>query len=154
MVAPNGAASMNPAPLLRPNGCALSQSGTHFVVAETRVHRVTVLDLVDHRLVNPRPMGVLPSGTWADGMCLDAQDHAWVADPKGGHCFRLSPDGSVVAVIDTSPYRCVACVLGGPERTTLFLTLAEDLKPFGRDDGVLSSRVDAVTVPVPGGGVP
>jgi sugar lactone lactonase YvrE len=77
----------------------------------------------------------------------------WVADPIGRRVFRVLEGGKVTdsyAVADLVP---VACVLGGPDRRTLFVCAAIDWKrevtrraPTGR---LLATEVD-----VPGAGVP
>jgi sugar lactone lactonase YvrE len=154
-VSPDGHAGLQGEGLYRPNGCAIRANGDRLVVAETRVHRLTAFDLSEDRLLsNARVIATLPRGTWADGICLDAKDCAWVADPKASHCFRVSPTGEVLTVIDTGPWRSVACVLGGPQRRTLYVTLARELRPFGHDNPALMSRIDAIEVDVPGAGWP
>jgi hypothetical protein len=47
----------------------------------------------------------------------------------------------------------IACVLGGPERRTLFLLSSTDAYPQ-RLIGTKLSRLDAVTVDIPGAGLP
>ena len=47
----------------------------------------------------------------------------------------------------------IACTLGGPERRTLFLLSSTDAYPQ-RLIGTKNSRLDAMTVDVPGAGLP
>jgi sugar lactone lactonase YvrE len=155
VVAPDGTATMEGGGLLRPNGCGITLAG-ELVVAETRVHQVSALVVGgDHSLGARRLMGTLPDGTWADGLCVDAEGAAWVADPEGCHCYRMTTSGQITEVIDTSPWRAVACALGGPARRTLLITLAPVGSPaFPEGPPDLTARVDAVEVEVPGAGWP
>jgi sugar lactone lactonase YvrE len=154
VVGPDGTATMQGDGLYRPNGCGITLAGD-LVVAETRIHQVSALAVgADHSLSGRRVLGTLPENTWADGLCVDAEGGAWVGDPHGRHCFRLSASGQVTTVIDTAPWRAVACALGGPQRTTLFITLTAELGAFRDDPQDLSAHVDAVEVDVPGAGWP
>jgi sugar lactone lactonase YvrE len=51
--------------------------------------------------------------------------------------------------VETNAY---ACMLGGPERRTLFVCTAEDHDPA--KTGTLRGRVEAIDVEVPGAGWP
>jgi hypothetical protein len=70
--------------------------------------------------------------------------------------------GQVTHIVDTAPYECVACMLGGPDLRTLFLVLVEPRDAPGREGFVLdgpacppgTSRVEALEVEVPGAGWP
>ena len=154
VVAPDSTATMQGDGLYRPNGCGITLTG-ELVVAETRIHQVSALTIGDdHSLTGRRLVGTLPEDTWADGLCVDAEGGAWVGDPHGCHCFRLSPSGEVTSVVDTSPWRAVACALGGLARTTLFITLTAELGAFRDGPPDLSAHVDTIEVDVPGAGWP
>jgi sugar lactone lactonase YvrE len=154
MVDPDGRADAPAGELFRPNGCAITADGSTLVVAETRVHRVTAFTIATSgRLTEQRTVGALPSGSWADGLCLDAENAAWVADPKGMRCFRMAADGSITATIDTSPLQAIACVLGGADRRTLFVTLGR-IRPWADMAADRQARIDATTVDVAGAGWP
>jgi sugar lactone lactonase YvrE len=154
LVHPDGVVEPPMGSLFRPNGCAITSDGRTFLVAETRVHRLTAFTIGDGgRLVEQRVVASLPSGSWADGLCVDAEGAAWIADPKGRRCFRVASDGSIVEVIDTAPYQAIACALGGDGRRTLFVTLA-DIRPFAEMARERTSCVGVVSVDVPGAGWP
>jgi sugar lactone lactonase YvrE len=65
----------------------------------------------------------LPSGTWAEGLRLDAEGAVWVADPKGHGLFRYHGDGRLHRRLDFGADAPVACALGGPCRRTLYVTV-------------------------------
>ena len=43
-----------------------------------------------------------------------------MANPIINECFRVAEGGDILDVIETDN-RCFACMLGGPDRTTLFM---------------------------------
>ena len=55
--------------------------------------------------------------------------------------------------IDIGDRTAIACMLGGPERRTLFLLSSTDAYPQ-RLIGTKLSQLDAVTVDIPGAGLP
>jgi sugar lactone lactonase YvrE len=66
---------------------------------------------------------------------------------------RIVEGGTVTDRIDIGERTAIACALGGPERRTLFLLSSTDAYPQ-RLIGTKMSRLDAVTVDVPGAGLP
>jgi len=154
LVRPDGTAEMQQGELWRPNGCAVTADGTRLVVAETRIHRISVQRIGAGGRLGPREdLALLPSGTWADGLCLDADDAVWVADPKGHGVFRFLADGTPDRRIDFGDSSPVACVLGGPGRRTLYVTVNPVLvmHEAARDP---QGRIVALEVGVPGAGRP
>jgi len=89
-----------------------------------------------------------------DGMCLDEEGAAWVAFEDGMQFVRVAEGGSVLDRVDVGPDRiALACVLGGADRRTLYMCTAEELDPTGTS-GRRTGRIEAVSVEVPGSGVP
>jgi sugar lactone lactonase YvrE len=153
-IQPNGQTDVQLGPLFRPNGIAVTPDGTTLIVAETRVHRLTAFEIgADGTLTDQRVLGALPSGTWADGICLDEAGGIWVGDPKGKTCQRVGPDGLVTDVIDTSPMACIACALGGTDRRTLFLALSA-IGDFAEQAVTRPGRIDALRTDIAGAGLP
>jgi hypothetical protein len=66
---------------------------------------------------------------------------------------RITAGGMVTDRIDVGDRAAVACTLGGPQRRTLFLLSSADANPK-RLNGTRLSRLDAVTVDIPGAGLP
>jgi sugar lactone lactonase YvrE len=156
-VRPDGTAEPCTEPLGAPNGMALSEDGEVLVVAEPAaggLSRFTVTedgDLVDRKVL-PLEKAEGAAYVTPDGICLDADDHVWAADPMGQRMIRIAPDGAIVEefAVDDHP---LACVLAGPQRSTLYIAVGAvthksemPLTPMGR---LLATDVD-----VPGSGRP
>lgn len=111
-----------------PNGMVITPDGATLVVAETLGRRLTAFDItVDGTLTRQRVWAELP-GTAPDGICLDADGAIWVADASSSRCLRVAPGGEILAEVATSQ-PCYACMLGGPDGTTLFMLTAESSLP-------------------------
>jgi sugar lactone lactonase YvrE len=159
-VTPDGAVSVAADDLRSPNGHALSDDGRTLIVAESGGARLTAFDVEhDGTLARRRVFAALAPAREGvpvaapDGICLDAEGAAWVADPIGARVFRVREGGEVTDTIDFDEVIPVACVLGGVDRRTLFMCVAADWKR----EVVLrapSGRVDACEVDVPGAGRP
>jgi sugar lactone lactonase YvrE len=149
LVEPDGAHRIVADGLLGPNGMAVSAQGDRLVVSEWRARRVASFridpfdgSLSDYRVVYE--MG--EAGT--DGLCLDVEGAVWCAAPMSGECRRISCAGEVVDVARArTGHRVMACVLGGPDRRTLFMMTNRRPEPT-------TGTVEAVQVRVPGAGRP
>lgn len=122
-VDPDGRVSEAAADLHFPNGCVITPDGGTLVVAETLAMRLTAFDINAAGALSNRR-------TWAgvgmrapDGICLDANNHVWIANAIAPECVLVAPGGDVVATVATSQ-PCFACMLGGPDRRTLFALTA------------------------------
>ena len=154
LVRPDGSATMQSGELWRPNGCVITPDQKTFLVAETRVHRLSRFTIgADGSLSNHQIVATLPAGSWADGMCLDVDGALWIADPKRRRCVRLAANGVLTDVIDTVPTPCIACTLGGPHGRTLYLLLSE-LGDMAELADRSKGRIEVATVEVPGAGSP
>lgn len=150
-VDPGGEVSVAATDLSFPNGAVISEDGRHFVLAESLAHRLTAFDICpDGSLANRR--------TWAqldfapDGICLDAEGCIWVADPVGRQVVRVSDRGGVISRFGME-MPCIACALGGPDRTQLFIVCAPRIHPE-KAAKLRSGRIYVVGVDVPGAGRP
>jgi len=99
----------------------------------------------------------VPGPTWArapDGICADARGAVWYADVPNKRCVRVAEGGTVLQVVELDRGG-FACVLGGPERRTLFIAAAE-WRGMTESEMVApgSGRVFAVDVDMPGAGWP
>jgi sugar lactone lactonase YvrE len=154
-VRPDGTAKMVGQGLFRPNGLALTHDLKTLIVAETRIGRLTALSLEEDGTVSgSRVVAELGDGGWADGLCLDAEDGIWVADPRLSRCVRVLEGEGVVDIIPTK-LPAIACVLGGDDHRTLFITQAP-LRGTSWDELAATSPglVAAVPVDVEGAGWP
>jgi sugar lactone lactonase YvrE len=87
-----------------------------------------------------------------DGICLDAEGAVWYADPLADEAVRVAEGGQVLDRVATDR-GCYACMLGGPDRTTLFLLTAGATQPE-EAARQLSGQVVSVPVDVAGAGWP
>lgn len=138
--------------LLFPNGTVITPDSKTLVVAETFGYRLTAFDIQPDGSLSNRRIFANLSPNMPDGICLDSEGAIWVADPVGGECFRVQEGGNVTDRIPTGR-GCYACMLGGPDRKTLFLMTAED---FRREKLIKarSGKIETVEVEVPGAGLP
>ena len=89
-----------------------------------------------------------------DGICADAENAVWYAEVPGRRCVRVAEGGAELRTVplDRGGF---ACVLGGPDGRTLFITAAEWRGMTGAQPVTPGSgQVLAVAVDVPGAGWP
>jgi sugar lactone lactonase YvrE len=164
LVTPGGDVRPQPGTLMCPNGAVISADGSTLVVAQSHMGRLTAYDVADDgSLRGERVFADLPAGrNNPDGICIDAEGGVWVADPHHRCCMRVLDGGQLTHIVDTAPFECVACMLGGPDLRTLFLVLVEPRDAPGREGFVMggpaapsgTSRVEALEVDAPGAGWP
>jgi sugar lactone lactonase YvrE len=87
-----------------------------------------------------------------DGICMDADGAVWLADALGPRCLRVAEGGGVLDEVVTSR-RAFACMLGGPEGRTLFITTAEE-SLAERAAAARTACIEVATVGVPHAGRP
>ena len=151
LVRPDGQARVVADGLMFPNGMAVTADGRTLVVAESYASCLTAYDIdEDGGLAGRRVWADLGEDN-PDGICLDADGAAWYADVPHGHCVRVAEGGEILQTVDLGRGG-FACVLGGPERRTLF-AVTNEWGPQG-PVGEHNSTVVAIDVDVPGAGHP
>jgi len=135
-----------------PNGCVITPDGGTLIVAETLGLRLTAFDIAsDGTLSNRRTWATLGMRA-PDGICLDADGHVWIANAIAPECVRVAPGGEIVESVQTDQ-PCYACMLGGPDRRTLFMMTAPssmaEVVSTARRGHILTARVET-----PGAGWP
>ena len=152
LVTPEGQARVVSAGLLFPNGVVITPDGQTLIVAETFGHRLTAFDLEPDGALSHRRVWADLEAAFPDGICLDAEGAIWVAAPEPGEVLRVREGGTIThrVKVSTRPY---ACMLGGPERRTLFVCTAESAVP-GRGRRQVGGRIEIVVVEIPGEGLP
>jgi len=151
LVTPDGEARVVDDEVVFPNGSVVTPDGGTLIVAETFGQRLTAFTIADDgSLADRRPFALL-DGRAPDGICLDTEGAVWVADATGSACLRVREGGEVVDRVDTGR-GCFACMLGGPDRRTLFLLTAEGFR--GEAIRRRTAAIEAVDVEVPGAGWP
>jgi sugar lactone lactonase YvrE len=137
-----------------PNGMAVTPDGSTLIVADSYRSRLVAFDIgADGDLSGRRVWADLGDGA-PDGICMDAENAVWYADVPNRRCVRVAEGGEVLRTVDLDRGG-FACVLGGPDGTTLFVTAAE-WRGMTEAEMVApgSGRVLAVEVDVPGAGRP
>jgi sugar lactone lactonase YvrE len=121
LVTPDGTARQVADGLAFPNGMAVTPDNATLIVAESYGRKLTAFDIAaDGGLSNRR--------TWADvddhpdGICLDADGAVWYGDVGTRRCVRVREGGDVLHAIALDR-GCFACILGGPDRRTLFMAI-------------------------------
>lgn len=137
--------------LAAPNGMVLSADGGTLIVAATwRQQLLAMTAGADGVLAGRRVHAVLADAT-PDGICLDAEGGTWVGGLASGRFIRVMPNGDITDEIDVRDQWAIACVLGGPDRKTLFMTVSQTGWPV---DENTRGCVVAAEVDVAGAGWP
>jgi len=135
-----------------PNGCVITPDGRTMIVAETLAMRLAAFDIgADGALTNRRVWATLGMRA-PDGICLDANGHVWIANAIAPECLLVAPGGEIVATVQTDQ-PCFACMLGGPDRRTLFMMTAPS-SSAGVASAARRGHVMCVEVETPGAGRP
>jgi sugar lactone lactonase YvrE len=153
VVTPDGEARQVADDVAFPNGMAVTPDNRTLIVAESYGKRLTAFDILgDGDLANRRVWADLDDGV-PDGITIDADGAVWYADVPNQRCVRVREGGDVLATVEIDR-GCFACMLGGDDRRTLFITAAEWRGVAGmaamKRTGVLLS----VEAPAPGAGWP
>jgi sugar lactone lactonase YvrE len=152
-VDPDGSVHEAADELIFPNGTVITPDGKTMVVGETFAGRMTAFDIAeDGGLSNRRPWAQLPERAVPDGCCLDAEGAIWVASPTTSEVIRLHEGGQVSERIDTGR-GAFACMLGGDDRRTLYIFVADGSDPMISRE-TRTAGIMAVEVEVAGAGLP
>ncbi len=151
LVRPDGDHQVVASGLACPNGMVISQDGSTLVLAETyRSRLLAYRRAVDGSLSEQRVVATLDEDM-ADGLTSDAEGSFWVG--AGNRFVRVDAGGAVVSAIEVPGYRCIACMLGGAERRTLYLAVCQmTMETFAQGRSV--GRILACGTEVPGAGLP
>jgi sugar lactone lactonase YvrE len=135
-----------------PNGMVITPNKT-LIVAESVGRRLTAFTIGADGALSERRIFANGLDGPPDGITLDAEGGVWAAMTLAHQFERIVEGGTVTDRIDIGDRTAIACTLGGPQRRTLFLMSSTDAYPQ-RLIGTKLSRLDAVTVDVPGAGLP
>jgi sugar lactone lactonase YvrE len=136
-----------------PNGMAVTPDNATLIMAESHARQLTAFDIAaDGSLSNRRVWAAL-GDHFPDGLCIDAEGAVWFADVPNSCCARVREGGKVVQTIsiDRGGF---ACMLGGAERRTLYITAAKWLGMDRMGEMQPDAVLLAVDVEVPGAGWP
>ncbi|HWJ52906.1 MAG TPA: SMP-30/gluconolactonase/LRE family protein [Propionibacteriaceae bacterium] len=134
-----------------PNGMAVTPDNSTLIVAESYGGVLTAYDIDDEGSLSRRRVWADLAGAAPDGICVDAEGAVWFAEVPGQRCVRVAEGGEVRQTLD-SDLGCFACMLGGSDRRTLYVTAAA--WPDAMTPGSRTGKILQATVEVPGAGWP
>ncbi|RFA12350.1 hypothetical protein B7R22_16255 [Subtercola boreus] len=110
------------------NGLGFTASGDRMYYIDSETRRVDVFDVgEDSTLSNRRPFVAIEEGRgFPDGLWVDELDGVWVALYGGGAVHHYDSRGILVDVIELPVSKVTSCCLGGPDRSTLFITTSRE----------------------------
>lgn len=152
LVMPNGDARVVADDMSFPNGTVITPDGKTLIVGESFGGGLTAFDIEADGSLSDRRQWAKLEGAVPDGICLDAENAIWVASPVSAEVLRVHEGGEVSQRVPVST-QAFACMLGGPDRKTLFVLTAGSSGPEeckAKRDG----RVEIMPVEVPGAGLP
>jgi sugar lactone lactonase YvrE len=135
-----------------PNGTVITPDARTLIVGESGGACLTAFDIAEDGSLSGRRRWAALERAVPDGICLDAAGAIWVASPLGQQMLRVEEGGRVTHRVDVSR-RAIACMLGGPDRRSLFCATSDSFEPeacrAARRGAIEVARVD-----VPGAGWP
>jgi sugar lactone lactonase YvrE len=149
LITPDGNVSVEAADFAFPNGMAVTPDNRTLICAESYARRLTAFDIAaDGRLTGRRVWADLEGPP--DGICIDATGAVWYADVPNACCRRVREGGEVIGevALDRGGF---ACMLGGADRRTIYITAASW---FGMDRmGEMGGTGRVFSAPAPAAGV-
>ena len=152
-VEPDGRADVAADGLGFPNGSVITPDGSTLLVGESMAARISAFDIAPGGTLSNRRTWAKLEGATVDGMCLDAEGMIWAACPFTGRVLRIREGGDVVDEVTGTHPGAFACMLGGDDRTTLYLCTAPTHVPE-EARAAHGGRIEALQVEVPGAGRP
>ncbi|MBY9011986.1 MAG: SMP-30/gluconolactonase/LRE family protein [Candidatus Lokiarchaeota archaeon] len=145
IVNPNGDARVVADNLAFPNGTVITPDDKTLIIAETFAARLTAFDVIDDGSLTNRRVWANLKSLAPDGICLDVEGGVWAAAPGSGRVIRALEGGEITHVVKVEN-DAYACMLGGPDRKTLFVATSKHTRDAG--------RIEFVEVEIPGTGLP
>lgn len=127
VVEPDGSARVLDDDLTLSNGLAWSRDGSRLFSVDTLRGRIHVRDYdVATGTAGRRATFLELADGFPDGICLDADDHLWVAVWGLGEVRRYTPAGGLDRVITVPAPHTSAVAFAGPDLRTLVITTATE----------------------------
>ena len=137
-----------------PNGSVITPDGSTLIVGETMGNRYTSFAIEDDGSLTQRRIWADVPQVAPDGCALDAEGRIWCADAFGKRCVLVEEGGRLVEEIPAPDGLGVyACMLGGPDGTTLLQCCAPGFLAHERRDAD-DARLVTTDVEVPHAGLP
>ena len=151
MVTPDGEVRQVADNVAFPNGMAVTPDNSTLIVAESYAKRLTAFDIASNGGLSRRRVWADLGDGVPDGICLDAAGAVWYADVPHRRCVRVREGGEVLQTVDVDR-GCFACMLGGSDRSTLYIMAAQ--WPEAAGGGQRTGMVVTAPAPAPGVGRP
>lgn len=135
-----------------PNGSVITPDGSTLIVGETMAFRLSAFDIHSDGTLSNRRVWAQLDFVATDGMCLDADGQIWLANALTNRCLRVKEGGEITAEVTTTQ-TAFACMLGGEDRTMLYVMTAPTSDRFKIADQTLG-RIEVAHVSVAGAGLP
>ena len=157
LVTPDGSARRVAEDIAFPNGMVVTPDNSTLIIAESFARRLTAFDIAaDGGLSNRR---VWADGVGPDGICMDADGAIWVDVGEFGDSLlgRVREGREVLDRIKLD-MACFACMLGGENRETLFMLVADWRMSEGFEENIARLTQgprtgQLLTAPAPAAGV-
>lgn len=153
LVQPDGQARVVASDLHFPNGAVITPDGRTLIIGESYASRLSAFDIADDGSLSRRRVWARLVHATPDGICLDDQGAVWLASPISREVIRVREGGEVTHRIAT-PGQAVACMLGGPQRRTLFVLTGKVMATPEQSRESLNGMIYTLPVEVPGAGLP
>ena len=145
LVTPDGKARVVADNMAFPNGSVITPDDRTLIVAESFAARLTAFTIEEDGSLSERRVWAKLRSVAPDGISLDEEGSIWAAAPGIGKVVRVFEGGKVSHKVKVST-QAYACMLGGPDRTTLYVTTSTNDR--------LTGKLEFVEVDVPGAGLP
>ncbi|MHA1458598.1 MAG: SMP-30/gluconolactonase/LRE family protein [Promethearchaeota archaeon] len=145
LVYPNGDAKVVADNMAFPNGTVITPDDKTLIIAETFSAQLTAFNIMDDGSLTDRRVWANLKSLAPDGICLDAEGGIWLAAPGRKRVVRVLEGGQITHIVrvENDAY---ACMLGGPDRKTLFIATSKHTRDAG--------KIEFVKVDIPGAGLP
>jgi len=161
LVTPDGSVRRVADEIAFPNGMAVTPDNSTLIISESFAARLTAFDIDDDGGLSNRR--VWADGVGPDGICIDSDGAVWTGvDQAGPGMFigRVLDGGEVLDRVQVD-LPCFASMLGGEDRRTLFMLVADWRMSDGFEDNITrltegppTGRLLTVPAPAPGVGWP
>jgi sugar lactone lactonase YvrE len=159
LVTPDGSVRRVADGIAFPNGMLVTPDNATLVIAESFAGRLTAFDIDDDGSLSNRRTWA--DGVGPDGICTDAEGAIWTGvDQMGNVVGRVREGGEVLDRVQLD-MPCFASMLGGEDRSTLFMLAADWRMSEGfaeniarLTEGPRTGQLLTAPAPVPGAGWP
>jgi len=112
------------------NSLAMSPDGARLYLADSAKQCIWACDTAD---LSKRELFATVGKGGPDGSCVDAEGYLWNAEWGAWRVVRYAPDGRIDRVVEVPVEQPSACMFGGEDLATLYITSAwEDLSEAAR----------------------